>query len=97
MTLFQLGRLNELNRAMSFDRRNLKNVAEYLNNFWFDLDVHSIELRRAIVSIAGIEQVVHGTNFSAGHDFGDPAAGLGLTNECGEKIRSGNAIKLLGL
>ncbi|TFH67735.1 amidohydrolase [Gammaproteobacteria bacterium LSUCC0057] len=97
MALFQLGRLNELNRGMAPDALNEKPLVDYLANFWFDLDVHSVALRRAVVDLVGVDRLLHGTNFGGAYDFGDPAAGLGLTEQQSEKIRSGNALALLNL
>ena len=89
--------LNELNQGMAPDAKNVKPVIEYLNNFWFDLDVHTTALRKAVVDLVGVERLVHGTNFGGAYDFGDPAEGLGLSDEDSEKIRSINAMELLNL
>lgn len=97
MTLFQLGRLADLNRAMAPDTRNQRPLMDYLPNFWFDLDVHSLGLRRAVLEIVGVDRLMHGTNFGGAYANGDPTAGLGLSATDSEKIRSGNAIALLGL
>lgn len=97
MALFQLGRLADLNRAMAPDTRNQRPLMDYLPNFWFDLDVHAVGLRRGVLEIVGVDRLVHGTNFGGAYDHGDPTAGLGLSAVDSEKIRSGNAIALLGL
>lgn len=97
MALFQLGRLNELNRGMAPDAKNQKSLIEYMSNFWFDLDVHTTALRKAVVDLVGVDRLVHGTNFGGAYDFGDPADGLGLSVADSEKIRSTNAIELLKL
>jgi aminocarboxymuconate-semialdehyde decarboxylase len=96
MSLFQLGRLEALNASIANDRRNKKSLSEYLPNFWFDLDVHTPSLRRAVVDIVGVDRIVHGTNFGA-HDFGDPTEGLNLSDIDSRKIRSVNAVNLLKL
>lgn len=97
MALFQLGRLADLNRSMAPDARNKRPLLEYLPNFWFDLDVHTPGLRCGVVDIVGVDHLVYGTNFGGAHDAVDPTAGLGLSAEDREKIRSRNAIRLLGL
>lgn len=95
MAVFQLGRLNELNQAMAPDSRNQRPVMDYLRNFWFDLDVHHPALRRAVVEVVGTDQLVYGTNFGGAYDHGDLTEGLGLPDAERDKIRSGNALRLL--
>lgn len=97
MALFQLGRLNVLNQGMAPDSRNKKPLIEYMDNFWFDLDVHAVSLRKAILDLVSIERIVHGTNFGGAYDFGDPTAGIEMPDKDRERIRSGNAIELLKL
>lgn len=97
MSLFQLGRLDALNKSMAPDARNKKRVTEYLDKFWFDLDVHTPALRKAVIDIAGIDNIVHGTNFGGAYYFGDTTDSLDLSESDQAKIRSGNAIKLLKL
>lgn len=97
MALFQLGRLTSLNKSMAPDARNKKSVTEYLPNFWFDLDVHTPALRKAVIDIVGVDRIIHGTNFGGAYDFGDPTEGLDLDPiECA-KIHSKNAVELLKL
>ena len=57
--LFQLGRLDSLNQSMESDAKNKKSVSQYLKQFWFDLDVHTLSLRKAVVEIAGVENILH--------------------------------------
>ncbi len=97
MAVFQLGRLDELNRSMAPDARNKRRLSEYMPNFWFDLDVHVPALRRAVCEVVGVDRCVVGTNFGGAYDNGDLTAGLGLADDEREKIRSGNAIELLKL
>lgn len=97
MAVFQLGRLNDLNRVMAPDSRNKRAVADYMPNFFFDLDVHHPALRRGIAEVVGVDNLVYGTNFGGAYDHGDLTAGLGLSDADREKVRSGNAIKLLKL
>lgn len=95
MALFQLGRLNDLNKFMSTDSRNQKPLIEYLDNFYFDLDLHAPSLRRAVVDLVGADRLLYGTNFGGGYAYGDLTEGVGLNEVDREKIRSGNAMKLL--
>nr|WP_315242924.1 amidohydrolase family protein [uncultured Albidiferax sp.] len=97
MAVFQLGRLNDLNRVMAPDSRNQKPLIDYLPNFYFDLDVHAPGLRRGVAEVVGVDNLLYGTNFGGAYDHGDLSAGLGLSDADREKIRSTNAIKLLKL
>jgi aminocarboxymuconate-semialdehyde decarboxylase len=97
MAIFQLGRLNDLNRAMAPDSRNQRPLIDYLPNFYFDLDVHAAGLRRGVLEVVGVDNLVYGTNFGGAYDHGDPTVDLGLSDLEREKIRSGNAIRLLKL
>lgn len=97
MAVFQLGRLSDLNRGMAPDSRNKKPLMDYMPNFYFDMDVHHPSLRRALVDVVGVDNLVYGTNFGGAYDNGDLTAGIGLTDAERDKIRSGNAIRLLKL
>ncbi|MDX3901406.1 MAG: amidohydrolase family protein [Sphingobium sp.] len=97
MAVFQLGRLAELNANMAPDARNQRPLLDYMPNFYFDLDVHHPALRRGVAEVVGVDNLVYGTNFGGAYDNGDPTEGLGLSQQDREKIRSGNAIKLLKL
>jgi aminocarboxymuconate-semialdehyde decarboxylase len=97
MAVFQLGRLSELNRSMAPDSRNQKPLLEYMDNFYFDLDVHAPGLRKGIIDVVGVDRLVYGTNFGGAYDHGDLTHGLGLSDGDREKIRSANAIELLKL
>ena len=92
-----LGRLHDLNRAMAPDSRNKRPLMDYMPNFYFDLDVHHPALRRGVAEVVGVDNLVYGTNFGGAYEHGDLTAGIGLTDTEREKIRSGNAIKLLKL
>lgn len=93
---FQLKRFHETNRTMAPDSRNERPVLDYMKNFWFDLDLHSVAMRRAVVEDIGVDRLLYGTNFGGAdsHD-GDLTAGLGLDDETRERIRSGNALEFL--
>jgi aminocarboxymuconate-semialdehyde decarboxylase len=97
MSVFQLGRLAELNKSMAPDARNQRPFMDYLPNFWFDLDLHHPALRRAVVEVVGVGQIVYGTNFGGAYDNGDLTIGLGLGEADRARIRSGNALALLKL
>lgn len=97
MAVFQLGRLSELNRAMAPDSRNKKPLMEYMDNFYFDLDVHAPGLRRGVAEVVGSHRLLYGTNFGGAYDHGDLTQGLGLSDSDRERIRSKNAIELLKL
>jgi aminocarboxymuconate-semialdehyde decarboxylase len=93
---YQLGRFNATNKTMAPDSKNLKPVEEYRHNFYFDVEVHSIPMRRAIVEEIGADHLLYGDNFDGadGINF-DLTEGLGISDEDREKIRSGNALKLI--
>lgn len=93
---YQLGRFNETNKTMAPDSKNKKDVIEYASNFYYDLDVHHPAMRRAVVEVVGVDQLLYGDNF-AGSDShaGDLTDGFGLGDADREKIRSGNALRLL--
>jgi aminocarboxymuconate-semialdehyde decarboxylase len=95
---FQLDRFNMTNKTMAPDSRNKKDLIEYNPNFFYDLDIHSPHMRKAIIAEVGVEQVLYGDNFS-GADIheGDLTEGLGLTDAERDKIRYENALPLLKL
>lgn len=97
MAVFQLGRLHDLNRVMAPDSRNKRPLMDYMPNFYFDLDVHHPALRRGVADVVGVDNLVYGTNFGGAYEHGDLTVGIGLSEQDREKIRSGNAIKLLKL
>lgn len=97
MAVFQLGRLHDLNRVMGSDSRNKRPLMDYMPNFYFDLDVHHPALRRGVAEVVGVDNLLYGTNFGGAYDHGDLTAGIGLSDADREKVRSGNAIKLLKL
>jgi aminocarboxymuconate-semialdehyde decarboxylase len=70
---------------------------DYMKNFYFDLDVHHPALRRAVVEVVGADNLLYGTNFGGAYDYGDLTDGIDLSDGDRDKIRSGNAIKLLKL
>src|SRR5271155_1665115 len=92
---FQLRRFNETNKTMAPDSKNKLDLVEYGKNFFFDLDIHSPHMRRAIVEEVGVDQMLYGDNFGGADSHeGDLTEGMGLSEEDREKIRSGNTLKL---
>ena len=54
-------------------------------------------MRRGVAEVVGVDRLLYGTNFGGAYDHGDLTAGLGLSTDDRERIRSGNAIELLKL
>jgi predicted TIM-barrel fold metal-dependent hydrolase len=93
---YQLGRLNETLRSMAPDRKNTKDLIEYLPNFWFDPLVHEAPMRRAIVDVIGPDRLLYGDNFGGADAINfDLTEGLGLSADDQDKIRWKNAAELL--
>jgi aminocarboxymuconate-semialdehyde decarboxylase len=93
---YQLTRFHETNKTMAPDSKNKKPIKDYLNNFYFDLDLHSRGMRQGMVEDIGVDRLLYGTNFvGADRHHGDLTDGLGLSDEDKEKIHSGNALNLL--
>jgi aminocarboxymuconate-semialdehyde decarboxylase len=95
---YQLYRLVEMDSTMAPDSVNERPLRDYLANIWFDPQIHNPAMRKAMVDVIGADQLVYGSNFMGSDqiDF-DLTDGIGLSGEDREKIRSGNAIKLLKL
>lgn len=93
---YQLRRFAETNLTMAPDSKNERPLLDYLPNFYFDLDLHSPHMRRAVVEDIGPDRLLYGSNFGGAdsHD-GDLTDGLGLDDTARETIRSGNALSLL--
>lgn len=94
---YQLGRLAQTNRNLDV-AFNKKPVEEYLQNFWFDVELHELPMRQALVDIIGADRVLYGSNFGGSdavrHDLTD---GLRLSDDDLQKIRWKNACELLHL
>ncbi|OYV01277.1 MAG: hydrolase [Burkholderiales bacterium PBB5] len=94
---YQLGRLAQTNRNLDVTH-NKRPVLDYLKNFWFDVELHELPMRQALVDIVGADQMVYGSNFGGSdavrHDLTD---GLKLSDADLQKIRWGNACRLLHL
>jgi aminocarboxymuconate-semialdehyde decarboxylase len=95
---YQIGRFDATNKTMAPDSKNAKPIYEYMPNFWFDPLVEQAPMRRAIVDVIGVDRLLYGDNFGGADsiDF-DLTEGIGLSEADREKIRSGNAKKLLKL
>lgn len=93
---YHLGRFTHTNQTMAPDSVNKKPVDEYLENFYFDPDIHDPIMRKALVDLVGVDRFVYGDNLGGSDNFhGDLTDGIGLSDHEREKIRSGNALKLL--
>jgi aminocarboxymuconate-semialdehyde decarboxylase len=93
---YQLGRFTETNLTMCPDSKNKKHADDYRDNFYFDPLLHHPSMRRAVVDVIGVDHLLYGDNFGGADsvDF-DLTEGIGLSDADREKIRSGNAKKLL--
>jgi aminocarboxymuconate-semialdehyde decarboxylase len=95
---YQLIRFVETNTTMAPDSVNERPVLDYMPSFWFDPQVHDPGMRRAMVDLIGVDHLVYGTNFMGSDQINfDLTGGIGLADEDRERIRSGNAVKLLKL
>ena len=96
MVPYHLGRLEQTNKTMAPDSVNSKPVSEYLDNFVFDPDIHDPRMRKALIDVIGIDRFVYGDNLGGSDNFnGDLTDGMGLSEQDREKIRSGNALRIL--
>jgi aminocarboxymuconate-semialdehyde decarboxylase len=98
LTPYQLPRFSETNKTMAPDSVNEKPLLDYMGSFWFDPQLHDPGMRRAMVDLIGVDQLVYGTNFMGSDqiDF-DLTDGIGLSDDDRERIKSGNTIELLKL
>ena len=92
---YQLGRLAQTNPNLDV-AHNKKPVLEYMKNFTFDVELHELPMRQAMIDVIGADRVVYGSNFGGSdavrHDLTD---GLKLSDEDLQKIRWKNACELL--
>tara|TARA_Y100001001_G_scaffold44512_1_gene39565 strand:- start:16331 stop:17416 length:1086 start_codon:yes stop_codon:yes gene_type:complete len=94
---YQLGRMEKTNPNLDIFH-NKKPFREYLRNFYFDVELHEVPMRQALVDVIGADRVLYGSNFGGSdavrHDLTD---GLSLSDEDMQKIRWKNACELLHL
>lgn len=95
---YQLHRLDKIVYTV-LDARNKKPFLDYLGNFYFDLAVDSLNMRRAVVAEIGADRLLHGSNFGGSDAIWqqDLTADVGLDEAGIEQVRSGNAKALLRL
>jgi aminocarboxymuconate-semialdehyde decarboxylase len=92
---FQLGRFAATNLTMAPDSKNKKPLGEYNKNFFYDLDIESPIMRRAIVDEVGVDHVLYGSNFGGADTHGNLAEGMDLEPADLEMICSGNTLKMM--
>ena len=94
---YQLGRLAQTNKNLDVVH-NKRPVLDYMKNFYFDVELHELPMRQALIEVIGADQMVYGSNFGGSdavrHDLTD---GLRLSDADLQKIRWQNACKLLHL
>ena len=92
---YQLGRLAKTNENLDV-KYNKKPLLEYMKNFYFDVELHEVPMRQALVDIIGADHVLYGSNFGGSdavrHDL---THGLKLSDADLRKIRYENACRLL--
>ncbi len=92
---YQLGRLNQTNKNLD-THHNKKDLVDYLDNFYFDLELHEVVMRQAILDLVGADRLLYGSNFGGSdavrHDLTE---GLRISDEDLAKIRYKNACELL--
>jgi predicted TIM-barrel fold metal-dependent hydrolase len=94
---YQLGRLAQTNPNLD-TYYNKKPVLDYMKNFYFDVELHELPMRRALIEVIGADRILYGSNFGGSdavrHDLTE---GLGIPDEDLQKIRWKNACDLLHL
>jgi aminocarboxymuconate-semialdehyde decarboxylase len=95
---YQLERLSENWKTLAFDAVNERPLLEYLPRFYFDLIIPNDAMRRALVEVIGVDNFLYRSNLGGSDQIEfDLTERIGLNEEEREKIKSGNAIKLLKL
>jgi len=94
---YQLGRLANTNPNLDV-YHNKKPFRDYMKNFYFDVELHELPMRQALVDVIGADRVLYGSNFGGSdavrHDLTE---GLKLSDDALQKIRWKNACELLHL
>jgi predicted TIM-barrel fold metal-dependent hydrolase len=92
---YQLGRLANTNPNLD-THHNKKPFLDYMKNFYFDVELHELPMRQAMVDVIGADRVLYGSNFGGSdavrHDLTE---GLKLSDDDLQKIRWKNACELL--
>lgn len=92
---YQLGRLANTNPNLDV-YHNKKPFLDYMKNFYFDVELHELPMRQAMVDVIGADRVLYGSNFGGSdavrHDLTE---GLKLSDDDLQKIRWKNACELL--
>ncbi len=94
-----LGRSNHAWQVRPEARGCAQPPSSYLRRLWFDSLVHTPDALRALVTAAGADRVLPGSDHPFDMGVTDPVARLaaaGLTDDDQHRIRTGNA-ELLGL
>jgi len=94
---YQLGRMAQTNPNLD-TYHNKKPFLSYLRNFYFDVELHEVPMRQAMVEVIGADRVLYGSNFGGSdavrHDL---TSDLKLSQEDMDRIRWKNACELLHL
>jgi len=94
---YQLGRLAQTNPNLD-THHNKKPVLDYMKNFYFDVELHELPMRQALIEVIGADRILYGSNFGGSdvvrHDLTE---GLRLSETDMDKIRWKNACELLHL
>lgn len=92
---YQLGRLAQTNPNLDVSY-NQRPVLDYLKNFYFDVELHELPMRQALIEVIGADRILYGSNFGGSdavrHDLTD---GLRISDGDLQKIRWKNACELL--
>jgi hypothetical protein len=92
---YQLGRLAQTNPNLD-TFHNKKPVLDYLKNFYFDVELHELPMRQALIDVIGADRILYGSNFGGSdavrHDLTE---GLRLSDADLQRIRWSNACELL--
>ncbi len=97
---YQIGRLDHGHRVRPESRGCLRPPSQYLRRFWYDSVTHAPAALAFLVSMAGPDRVLFGTDFPfdmAAGPVREQAAGAGLSEADLADIAGRNASRLFGL